>query len=237
MLERGKRLFLVTSVSKGAEGPLILEQDLLELLELGVLFGIHSLQVLHVLDHHLHSLAHPALLREWGKQHFSGTASHLEISPSSISSPLLSYFYPPFQSFTTTPVLAHGTQVSFLWGITLVVKSTNQSINLQFAKLLQLIIITSSDLYFSAATMNLLVLPSHFYAALGYYTQLHLTFEQDLVIWLISCPFHKEQNHLCSIKAIVTTLLGILYISLLQSLYCLVFFNQNLISAVGVCTF
>lgn len=89
MLARRKRLFLVTSISKGAEGPLILEQDLLELLELGVFFGIHALQVLHVLDHHLHSFAHPALLREQGKQQLSGAASSLEISPSSICSPLL----------------------------------------------------------------------------------------------------------------------------------------------------
>lgn len=88
MLARGKRLFLVTSVSKAAEGPLILEQDLLELLELGVFLGVHPLQVLHVLDHHLHSLAHPALLGEQRKQQLSGTASCLEIPPSSISSPL-----------------------------------------------------------------------------------------------------------------------------------------------------
>lgn len=93
---RGRRLFLVTSVSKGAEGPLVLEQDLLELLELCVFFGVHSLQVLHVLDHHFHSLAHPALLRHQGKQQLSATASCLEISPSSICSPLVPPWYERF---------------------------------------------------------------------------------------------------------------------------------------------
>lgn len=121
MLARGKRLFLVTSVSKGAEGPLVLEQDLLELLELRVFFGVHALQVLHVLDHHLHGLAHPALLREQGKQQLSATASCLEISPSSICSPLVSPWYKSLSLLSSLSKLHYNihpnnTQVSFLQG-------------------------------------------------------------------------------------------------------------------------
>lgn len=69
---------------------------------------------------------------------------------------------------------------------------------------------------------------SCFCGALGYYTQLHLTFEPGFLIFY-SCPFHKAQNHLCSIKAIVTSLLCILYILLLQILVCLFFLTRSLL--------
>lgn len=179
---RGRRLFLVTSVSKGAEGPLVLEQDLLELLELCVFFGVHSLQVLHVLDHHFHSLAHPALLRHQGKQQLSATASCLEISPSSICSPLVPPWYERFSllsflsklHYTPCPSTCPGFHFS---------RDCSCKINKSVFSFPSLT--TQHHLIYGLRCHHAFAgtAKSYFHAPLGYYTQLHLTFEQGFVIF------------------------------------------------------
>lgn len=147
-----------------------------------------------------------------------------------------SHFCPPFQSFTTTYI---PTIRRFRFSRD---HSCCKRNNLVFSFPSPYNSSSSSPLWstVSAATMHLLVLPSHIFVLLWgilYTTTPNIwgelcKFSIDLADY---CLFRKAQNHCCSIKAIVTTLLAILYIPLAKS-FVWFFFNQNLISAVGFCT-